>query len=127
VVRLTEGRTYHLAVAGGVHALLRRGATVSSPQCSWSPDGASAQVLAVQAESADTKAINTVGSFVSPYTGSVHIGCTGWGAVFVDDADSAGGDTAGVFLLGGVVALTLGLVLALAAARELMTVRNGAD
>lgn len=115
---LTVAKTYTLAVHGGIDALQRRGVAIISPNCRWSVGGSALQALPVAMEKADTKATNQVATFVAPATGDVHVECAGWGAVFIDDADNASGDLAGVFLLGAVIALTLGGVLALAAARQ---------
>lgn len=117
-VHVTAGKSYALSVHGGINGLQHRGVSIVSPNCTWSLAGSAAAALPVAMEKADTKATNQVGTFVAPATGDVHVECAGWGVVFVDDADNASGDLAGVFLLGGVVALTLGVILALAAARQ---------
>jgi hypothetical protein len=101
-------------VRGGVDALTKAHASPSTPQCSWSADGSGLQVLQVTA-AADDKATNVVGTFVAPVSGSIHVECTGWGPVFVDDADDAAGDPSGYFLVLAVVALTLGAALAMSA------------
>lgn len=119
-VHVTSGKSYTLSVHGGISGLQHRGVSIVSPNCTWSLAGSAAQALPVAMEKADTKATNQVGTFVAPATGETHVQCAGWGAVFVDNADNAGGDLAGVFLLGGTVALTLGLVVALAAARQFL-------
>jgi hypothetical protein len=114
-VRLTAGNSYLISVRGGANAIVKNGGALNAPQCEWSSGGSPAQPLTVTAYEADTKATNAVGSFVAPVTGPVHVACTGWGAVFVDDADNAPGDVAGWLLLAGVVALTLGGGLAVSA------------
>jgi hypothetical protein len=73
--------------------------------------------LSVQLYGPDSKATDAIGTFAAPVTGDVHLDCIGWGAVFVDDADDAGGDLAGLFLVLCVIALTLGAALGLSALR----------
>ena len=117
-VRLTEGRSYQLAVAGGVKTLKDQGQDVSSPSCSYTVPGQAPAELTVQAEGADTKATNTVATFVSPVTGVVSVDCQGWGPMFVDNADNRAPDVAGWFLVTAIVLLTVGLTLGLSALRS---------
>lgn len=115
---VTEGKTYELSVPGGVRTLQRRGADVTSPECQWSAAGSGAQVLQAQASGSDTKAINVVATFVAPVTGDITVSCAGWGAMFIDDADSAPADVAGWLLILGVIALTVGVGLGVSALRS---------
>jgi hypothetical protein len=123
--QVTAGRTYSLAVPGGVPAMLARGVPVAqnggnqtiSLQCFWTPVAGERLSLDVAAESADTKAENTVGHFTAPRTGPIHVDCDGWGAMFIPDADNRPADTAGWALLVAIVALTAGAGLGLSAAR----------
>ena len=117
-VRLTEGRTYQLAVAGGVKTLRAQGQDVSSPNCSYTRAGQAPSELTVQAEGADTKATNTVATFVSPVTGVVNVDCQGWGPMFVDNADNREPDLAGWFLVTAIVLLTVGVTVGLSALRS---------
>jgi hypothetical protein len=117
-VRVTEGRSYEISVHGGVPSLLARGVDIKTPQCTWSIGSAQAQALQVSPENDDTKATNTVASFVAPASAQISIDCAGWGSLFVDDADNAPGDIAGTLLIGGIIALTIGALLALSAARQ---------
>jgi hypothetical protein len=114
---VTAGKNYMLSAPGGVKDLLARGVDVGTPQCEWSVGGAGSQALTVTAAGASTKATNVVGTFVAPYTGNLHIDCLGWGQLFVDDADNAGGDAAGWLLLLTTITLAAGVVLALATLR----------
>lgn len=114
---VTEGKTYQLSIPGGVSALKKRGLNVSTPQCEWSADGSGSQVLQAAASGPDTKAINTVATFVSPITGAIHVDCAGWGAMYVDDADNAPADVAGWFLILAVIALAVGAGLGISALR----------
>jgi hypothetical protein len=114
---LTAGNTYLLSVPGGVHALQKRGVDVTTAQCSWSVGGSASQALTATAAGASTKATNAVASFIAPYTGDIHVDCSGWGAMYIDDADDTPADTAGWFLVLATVALTLGAGLAVSAAR----------
>jgi hypothetical protein len=116
-VRLNAGTTYHLSVRGGVDEVTRRGGSLAAPPCTWSTGGGAPQGLAVAVESAQTKATNTVASFVAPASGDVRIECPGWGAVFVDDAANSAPDVAGWFLVLGGIALAVGVPLGLSALR----------
>ena len=115
--QVIENKTYQLAVPGGVHTLQDRGVDVSQLQCQWSAADSGDQLLDVSAAGADSKATNTIGTFVSPYTGAIAVDCSGWGAVFIDDAEGAAPDVAGLFLVLCVLALTAGAGFALAALR----------
>ncbi len=116
--RVTAGKTYDLAVAGGIRALKRRGANVASAECEWSSSGSAIQALSVAVEAGDTKATNQVASFVARVTGDLHVDCAGWGVMFIDDADNAGGDTAGWCLVASAVLLALGAGLGVSALRS---------
>jgi hypothetical protein len=113
-VAVHAGASYDIAVHGGVDALTKAHASPSTPQCAWSSNGAGLQLLQVTA-AADDKATNVVGSFTAPVTGSIHVECTGWGPVFVDDAANAAGDPAGYLLVLAVIALTIGAALGMSA------------
>jgi len=114
---VTAGKTYELAVPGGVATLKRNGANVTSPQCEWSLPGSGSQLLQATAGGADTKAINVVATFVSPVTGNIRVDCSGWGAMYIDDADNTPADTAGWFLLLAVLSLAVGAGLGVSALR----------
>jgi hypothetical protein len=120
-VRLAEGRSYELSVPGGVKALAAQGADVTAPQCSYTPAGRSSSGLTVQAAGADTKATNTVATFVSPVSGVVHVDCLGWGPMFLDDAAGSAPDYAGWLLLLATISLTLGTALGVASIRAIGT------
>lgn len=115
---VTSGHQYLLSVPGGVDALSARGTDPATLRCQWSAAGTAAKSLDIEPGGPDTKATNAIASFTAPVTGAVHVDCTGWGAVFVDDADNASGDLAGLFLVLCIVAFTLGSGLALSALRS---------
>ena len=125
-VRLTAGNQYILSVRGGSQALLDRGVSATSPNCTWSVGGAEPQALTVSPGGSSAKGTNAVATFVSPYTGDLHIECTGFGGVYVDNADNTTADTAGWYLFGGVLALTIGAGIGVSAARE-AALRNAAQ
>jgi hypothetical protein len=125
-VHVTAGTTYHLAVHGGVDALIKRGAVLSAPQCDWSVGDNAPDALTVSAYDANTKATDAVGTFIAPFTGNLRITCAGWGPIFVDDADNSSSDVAGWMLFFGVIALTLGGALAVAAWRASSEARAAA-
>jgi len=120
-VQVTVGHSYMISVPGGVAALQDHDLSPSGLRCEWSAGGSAAQPLSVQLYGPDAKATDAIGTFTAPVTGQIHIDCSGWGAVFVDDADDAGGDLAGLFLVLCVIALTIGAALGLSALR----LRNG--
>ena len=121
--KVTAGRSYSLAVPGGVQALRAHGIPEVSGQngstlgltCEWSVDGSAHQSLTVNVESLDTKAITKVASFVAPVTGDLSVTCDGWGRMFIPDANGGAGDPSGFFLLLSIITLTLGASLGLSA------------
>jgi hypothetical protein len=127
VVHVTRDKTYHLAVPGGVSALVSAGvAPIAAPrggsdvvglQCVWAEPGRAAQSLAVSGETVDSKAVNQVGAFNAPVTGRIKVRCQDWGTMFVPDADGHPGDPAGWYLVSAVVLLTVGVGLGLSALR----------
>jgi hypothetical protein len=132
-VQVTKNVTYSLAVPGGVPAMTAHGVPARSTagqqvlalQCTWSStdaNGTSGLPLDVTAESTSTKAENTVGHFVAPITGRIHVDCAGWGAMFVPDSADRAFDWSGLALVVAVVALTVGAALGLSELR-LATVR----
>jgi hypothetical protein len=127
-VQVTKGNTYSLAVPGGVRAMIAHhvpvrytnGQNVIVLQCtssSTSANGTSGLPLTVTPESSTTKAENTVGHFVAPDTGRIHVDCAGWGAMFVPDSNDRAYDWAGLALLIAVITLTIGAALALTEVR----------
>ncbi len=135
-VAVTAGKTYSLAVPGGVPAMLARGVptrvldeqTVINLQCTWSnaadgsgPAGIDDQPLSVSPEAVGTKAETTVAHFVAPRTGQLRVYCSGWGAMFVPDSNDRAHDWAGLALLLATILLTIGAALALAELRAVLT------
>jgi hypothetical protein len=114
-VQLTQGRTYQISVPGGRKALASRGISTSVGQCSVTQQSGVSQNLSVTALSNDVRPTNAIATFVSPVSGSVHLDCGPWGAVYVDNADDTGWDYAGLFLLLTGICLTLAVALGLSA------------
>lgn len=114
-VQLTQGRTYQISVPGGRKALAERGISTSVAQCSVTQPSGVSQHLSVTLLSNDVRPTNAIATFVAPVSGSVHLDCGEWGAVYVDDADNAGWDYAGLFLLLSAICLTLAVALGLSA------------
>jgi hypothetical protein len=123
---VTRDKTYSLAVPGGVKAMLAHGIPAGSAnggqsiglQCTWSRGAADdEQALTVSAEGISTKAENTVGHFDAPVTGSIHVNCDGWGAMFIPDADDRPTDSSGWALLIAMITLTIGAGLGLSELR----------
>ncbi|HEY3091076.1 MAG TPA: hypothetical protein VGJ59_23765 [Jatrophihabitantaceae bacterium] len=114
-VQLTQGRTYQISVPGGRKALAKRGISTSVAQCSVTLRSGVSQNLTVTPLSNDVRPTNALATFVAPVSGSVHLDCGPWGAVYVDDADNTGWDYAGLFLLLTAICLTLAVALGLSA------------
>jgi len=102
-------------VPGGRKALASRGISTSVGQCSVTQQSGVSQNLSVTPLSSDVRPTNTIATFVSPVSGLVHLDCGPWGAVYVDNADNAGWDYAGLFLLLTAICLTLAVALGLSA------------
>lgn len=117
-VQVTAGHTYLVSVPGGVTALSNHDLSASGLRCEWSATDSAAQPLDVSLYGPDSKATNAIGSFVAPASGAIHVDCVGWGTVFVDDADNASGDVAGLLLVLCIVAFALGSALGLSALRS---------
>jgi hypothetical protein len=120
--QVTRDQTYSLAVPGGVKALVGRGADTQSGDsqvallCTWTLGSSTPQPLALTAEDVDTKATNTIARFVAPVSGGIRVACSGWGPVYIPDADNRATDWSGVLVLLSCVTLTLGMALGLSAA-----------
>ena len=123
-VHLTSGNQYILSVRGGTKALLNRGIDVTNPNCTWSVGGTEAQALTVSPAGGSTKGTDAVATFIAPFTGNLHIECTNFGEMFVDNADNTSPDNAGWFLFAGVVALLIGGGLGVSAARDASLARS---
>lgn len=113
-VHLTAGRNYTLSTSGGLGALVAgKASTEPSVRCTYSAAGRASTALPVQPLAYDARITHEIATFTSSVSGDVSVGCADVSAVFVDDADDASPDLAGVlvivcavFALGG-VALTL--------------------
>lgn len=117
LVELTEGHSYAISLPGGVPSEARYGVSPDSLDCSASGSGVGSSQLKLTVEQDGTKATNQIASFVSPATGRVRVDCARLPAVFVDDADNAGFDWAGVLIWLGAAALAVGLPLGLSVLR----------
>lgn len=117
-VTLTAGHQYTISIHGGVRAESSQGLDPNALACTVAPAGGVRQPLSLARETTGTKAVNQIANFVSPVSGRVHVDCTGLSGVFVDDADNASPDNAGLFLLLGVIALAIGLPLAVSVMRR---------
>jgi hypothetical protein len=114
-VELTTGHTYEISLPGGREGLKRAGIPASAAQCTWSQGNQIQQPLTVTAISADLRPTHAIATFTSPVSGEVHVDCADFGAVYIDDADNAGTDYAGLFLLLTAGCLLLGVALGLSA------------
>jgi hypothetical protein len=121
-VQVTAKHTYWLAVPGGVHELLKAGLRPSAIKCSGAARGegdADLHVAAVvQQDTDDPKLVNRIASFEAAFTGDLHVTCAGVGAVYVENADDAGFDWSGLFLVLASACLVVGLPLVLSGLRR---------
>lgn len=115
MVALTAGKQYQLSTADGPEALAAQHRNTVRDACTWSEGGSAPQNLAVTPVASDSRSTHVVATFIAPASGDLHIACPVWGAVWVDDADDAPTDLAGLFLLLGVITLTSGVILGLTA------------
>lgn len=115
-VDLVAGRTYHLAIPGGSQTEQSLGLDPTKLRCTAAESGQPPATLSVAAES-NPKAINRIGSFTAGRSGSFRISCTGIGPVYVDDAEDAGFDWSGLWLVLASVMLAVGLPLTLTGMR----------
>lgn len=115
---LTAGHTYRIAVPGGVSALSAHHLSSTQLRCDLSATNVATQSLVLQPEGPDSKATDVVATFTAPYSGAARISCSGWGAVFVDDADDAGPDISGYLLLVCMALFLAGGLVGLAALRR---------
>ncbi len=113
-VHLTKGKQYELSTPGGVKRLDSEGIVVGSVGCTYSPVGSGGSgPLTLAFLGADTRTVHAIATFQSPVTGRVHIQCTQLGGAYIDDADDAPGDPAGLFILLATCAFTAGAALGL--------------
>ena len=115
MVALTAGKQYQISTADGPEPLAGRHTSTLKDACTWSEGGSAPQTLAVTPVASDSRSTHVVATFIAPASGDLHIACPVWGAVWVDDADDAPTDLAGLFLLLGVITLTSGVILGLTA------------
>jgi hypothetical protein len=120
-VQIHAGKSYGIAIHGGVQREIRLGLAPGSVQCTAARRGQSPGPLDVTAETQDTKATDRIASFVSGINGVVHVECSGIGAVYLDDADDAAYDWSGFFLILASLALLTGLPLALSGLRTVFS------
>jgi hypothetical protein len=113
MVALTAGRQYQLSTADGPDGLAARRVDTVRDACAWSAAGSAPQTLAITPVASDSRSTHVVATFVAPASGDLHIACPVWGAVWVDDANDAPIDLAGLFLLLAVITLTGGVILGL--------------
>jgi hypothetical protein len=117
-VHLTAGRTYQLAVRGGIDAMDDEGIEQASIPCTVTfADGSPGGNLELTAEGADSRATNVFATFTSRVTGQVRIECADIGAVYVDDADDASRDLSFLYLALCSIALTAGVGLLMSVLR----------
>jgi hypothetical protein len=111
-VKITLGKQYEISAPGGMSRLIAHGGLPSALNCNYTPvDGTQTRQLDTTALPTDTRTTHAVATFTGPVSGLVRIECRALGATYIDDADNAGGDPAGLFLLLCTVLLTLGAAL----------------
>jgi hypothetical protein len=118
-VRLERGHTYWLSIPDGVRGVTAAGFDPTHLRCTAARVGQAPVALSVSGESRDTKLTTRIASFIAQSTESVHIECTGIGAVYVDNATDAKYDWSGLALVLASLALAVGLPLTLSGLRSL--------
>jgi hypothetical protein len=117
-VHVTAGKTYHLASPDGVRGEQTLGLDPDALRCTSNQVGQQPGQLSITPEKAGTKATNQIATFVAPVTARLHIDCEDTTSVFVDNADDADPDRAGLWLVLASIMLAVGLPLALSALRR---------
>ncbi|MDT4921737.1 MAG: hypothetical protein QOI15_2639 [Pseudonocardiales bacterium] len=117
-VRVEIGKTYRIAVRGGVATLAKAGLDPATLTCTAARPGEGPGALSLSFENKDTKATNDVASFVAAMNGRLHVECAGVGAVFVDNAEDSAVDWSGLWLVLASLALVVGTPLILSALRS---------
>ena len=117
-VQVAIGKTYRIAVRGGIATEAQAGITPEALSCTAARPGESPGALDLTYENTDTKATDDIASFVAAFTGRLHVECTRLGAVFVDNADDAAFDWSGVWLVLASLALVIGTPIVLSLLRS---------
>jgi hypothetical protein len=117
-VQFVDGHTYWLAIPGGVDKEVEQGLDPAALQCTAAAPGQGAGALPIQPENGDSKATDQIASFVSTFTATAHIDCTGIGVVYVDNARDAQRDWSGFWLVLASIALAIGIPLTLSTLRR---------
>ena len=125
-VTLTAGKSYGLALPGGVPREIRAGVDPGALRCTATARG-TAYDLALAPEQTDTKATTQIAGFSAPVGGRVRIACSDLPQVFVDDADDAAPDYSGWLLVGAMILLLLGVGLTLSGLRRTPWGTSGGD
>lgn len=126
-VRVAAGRTYAIAIHGGVRRLTQLGLNPEQLRCTAAPRGGAPQVLRLTTETSDTKANNQIATFVAGVSGDVQVRCSGIGAVYVDNAEDSPFDWSGLWLVLASLTLVVGLPLMLSALRSTTRRADSAD
>jgi hypothetical protein len=118
-VQVEIGKTYRIAIRGGVPAVAQAGVDIASLQCTAARPGAGPGALNLFIEDVNnTKATDDIASFVAATTERLHVECSGLGPVFVDNAEDAAFDWSGVWLVLASLGLLIGIPLTLSALRS---------
>jgi hypothetical protein len=118
-VQLTAGEAYTLSTPDGIAALAdRQGTDQSTLRCTAASRSGTPVGLKVTVGQVDRRILHVVGRFQAPFSGPAAISCAGVGRAFVDDADDAAFDTAGLLVVVTVMALFAGGALTLSGVYE---------
>jgi hypothetical protein len=101
IYTLTAGKVYQLSTPGGVPKLTKSGLSLgdNSLSCTASAEDGRENPLSIQSTKNDDRDLTVFATFQAASTGPVHISCVAISKVFVDDADSASRDTAGLLVV----------------------------
>lgn len=117
-VQVTAGRTYSLAVPGGVQAAATQGVAAKAVRCAVNRQDSPPTPLQTTLEADTTKATDRIATFVAPMSGLIHVNCSGLSPVYVDNADGRAEDPSGLWLVLASVALAVGFPLTLSVLRR---------
>lgn len=125
-VLLQRGNTYSIGVPDGVRAEKAAGLDPGTLACTLTSGGRELSINLL-ADQADTKTTTQIATFVSPVSGRATVSCPGLRQVYVDNAEDAPFDLAGMWLLVAMTSLAIGIPLALSALRAGARQRSASD
>lgn len=111
--QVTAEHTYQLSSSTPVARLIATG-VLATLSCTYSADGITDNVVPLSSTLDDERNRYQFALFIAPVTGRIDVRCADIGAVFVDDADDATPDWAGLLSVLAVLTGLAGAVLTVA-------------